>query len=116
MILEVLALIVSIGAAGIAIASIVQAIVLRKRTKKESEEWQKLAKKETEEHLSFLTHLVVNSAADPDTVRRMLEDYGRVGEWQVKVSKRPNGKYSLVLDVSASDTAKLSDKSGVHKD
>lgn len=89
MTLEVCALIVSIVSAGIAIAAIVQAIVLRRRTKSE-----------TEGQLTFLTHLVVNSAADPGTVRKMLEDYGRVGEWRAKVSKRPDGKYGLDFTIA----------------
>jgi hypothetical protein len=84
MALEISALIFSIVAAIIAVASFLHAIVLRQRTKIENEA-----------QLSFITHLVVNSAPDPDTVRRMLEDYNKVGEWRAKVSKRPNGKYSI---------------------
>ncbi len=84
MTLEVWALIVSIVAASIAVAAIVQAIVLRRRTKSE-----------TERQLNFIMHLVVNSAADPDTVRRMLEDYNKAGEWRAKVVRRPDGNYSL---------------------
>jgi hypothetical protein len=84
MALEVSALIFSIVAAGIAIASFIQAIVLRRQTKNE-----------TEEQMSFITHLVVNSAPDPATVRRMLEDYNKVGRWRVQVSKNPDGKYHL---------------------
>jgi len=105
MTLEVSALIVSIVSAGIAITAIVQAIVLRRRTKSE-----------TEEQLNLITHLVVNSAADPDTVRRMLEDYDRVGEWRAKVSKRPDGKYGLdfTIPVGGGDV-KLSGKLEAHK-
>lgn len=90
--LEVGSLIVSIFASAIAIGSIIQAIVLRQRTKKE-----------TEESLSFLTHLIVNSAVDPDTIRRMVEDYSRVGEWRAKVSRRPDGKYGLDFDLKFHD-------------
>ncbi len=91
MTLEVSALIFSIVAAGIAIASFVHAIVLRRRTKSE-----------TEEQLNFITHLVVNSAADPDTVRRMLEDYyNNEREWRAKVSKRPDGKYGIAFTISS---------------
>lgn len=84
MTLEISALVVSIVSAGIAIGSIVQAIRLRQR-----------AKKEAEEQLSFITHLVVNSAVDPDAVRRMLQDYSKAGEWRAKVSRRPDGTYGL---------------------
>jgi hypothetical protein len=104
MTLEVSALIVSIVAAGIAIASFVQAIVLRRRTKRE-----------TEEQLSFITHLVINSAADPDTVRRMLEDYNKVGEWRAKVSRRSDGKYGLDFKVQVGGEIKPSGKLGGRK-
>jgi hypothetical protein len=66
--LQVSAVVVSIVSAGIVIGSIVQAIRLRQQTKKEAEE-----------QLSFITHLVVNSAADPDAVRKMLMDYEKAG-------------------------------------
>jgi hypothetical protein len=82
--LEVSALVVSIVSAGIAIGSIVQAIRLRQRTKKEAEE-----------QLSFITHLVANSAADPDAVRKMLKDYEKAGEWRAKVFRKPDGSYAL---------------------
>ena len=75
---------ISIVSACLAIASLVQAIVLRRRTKRESEE-----------QLSFITHLVANSAADPDTVRRMLKDYEKAGEWRAKVFRNPDGTYGL---------------------
>lgn len=84
MILEISALVVSVISAVLAIISIIQAIVLRRQTKKE-----------TTDGLSFITNLVANSAADPEIVRRLLEDYGRIGEWRTKVSRRPDGKYGL---------------------
>lgn len=90
--LEEWSLTISIVSAIMAIASIVQAWHMRKQTKKE-----------TDEALSFLTHLVINSAVDPDTLRRMLEDYKKVGEWRVKVFRRPDGKYSLDFDMNAQD-------------
>ena len=97
MTLEVPALIVSIVAAGIAIASFVHAIILRERTKRE-----------TKEQLDFIVNLVVNSAADPDTVRRMLKDYNDSGEWRAQVSSRPNGKYGLDFKVSVGGEMKSS--------
>lgn len=104
MTLEVSALIVSIAAAGIAIASFVQAIVLRRRTKRE-----------TKEQLDFITNLVVNSAADPDTVRRMLEDYNKAGEWRARVSRRPDGKYGLDSKIVVGGEIKPSGKLGERK-
>jgi len=82
--LELWALIISIISGCIAIASFIQAMLVRQWTRQE-----------TQEQMSFLTHLIVNSASDPDTVRRMLEDYSRVGIWRAKVSRRPDGKYGL---------------------
>ena len=87
--LEAWALIVSIVSGIIAVTAIIQSIVLRRWTTSE-----------TSGQLNFIIQLVVNSAADPDAVRRMLEDYGRAGEWRAKVSKRPDGKYGLDFTIS----------------
>lgn len=84
MTLAVPALVVSIVSVCISIASIVYVTILHRRTERK-----------TEEQLSFITHLVANSAADPDTVRRMLQDYAKAGEWRAKVSRRPDGTYGL---------------------
>lgn len=97
MTLEVSALIISIVAAGFAIASFVQAILIRRWTRRE-----------TKEQLDFITNLVVNSAADPGTVERMLEDYNRVGEWRAKVSRRPDGNYGLDFKLSLGGETKPS--------
>lgn len=99
--LEHWALTVSIVSAVIAITSIIQAMVLRKRTEKENKQALDSLTHQNEEALSFHTHLIVNSAADPETVRRMLEDYNKVGEWRAKVSRRPNGKYGLDFSIKA---------------
>jgi len=104
MTLEVSALIVSIVAAIIAIVSFAHAIVLRRWTKRESKE-----------QLDFIMNLVVNSAADPDTVRRMLEDYNKVGEWRGSVSRRPDGKYGIDFKISIGGEIKPSGKLGVRK-
>lgn len=98
MALEVGALIVSIVAAMIAVVSFFHAIVLRQRTKRESE----AQLREGKEQLSFITNLVVNSAADPGIVRRMLKYYDKEEKWPVQVSKRPDGKLSLDFTESVS--------------
>jgi len=103
--MEVCALTVSIVSAVIAMISIIQAIVLRRRTKKE-----------TTEDLNFITNLVANSAADPDTVRRLLEDYNKVGEWRAKVSRRPDGKYGLDFAITVGGgNVKPTGKLEIHK-
>lgn len=115
--LEHWALTVSIVSAVIAITSIIQAMVLRKVTEKENKQASESLTHQSEEALSFLTHLVVNSAPDPDTVRRMLEDYSKVGEWRAKVSRRPDGKYGLdfAIQVGGGDV-KPSGKLEKHKE
>lgn len=106
MTLEYAALIVSIIAAFIAIASFTQAIILRRSTKRETDQW-----------LDFLVHLIVNSSADPDTVRRMLEDYRRAETWRAKVSRRPDGKYGLDFEIKVGGgDVKPSGKLEKHKD
>jgi hypothetical protein len=90
--LEIWSLIISIMSSIIAIAAIIQAIV-----------WRQIIKRETEESLSILTHVIVNSAGDPDTVRKMLEDYNKSGKWRAKVSRRFDGRY--ILEFSFQDSS-----------
>ena len=112
MTLEHWALIVSIVSAGIAIGSFLHAVDTRRRTRRE-----------TVGHLEFIEHLVVNSAADPDTVRRMVKDYHETGVWRAKVSKTPDGKYHVDYFVSSGGDlsvgggdVKLRSESEGHKD
>lgn len=72
--LEVSALIVSIIAAIIAIISFIHAIVLRQRTKKESEE-----------QFSFMANLVMYSVNNPEVVQKKLQDYRKSGTWGSKL-------------------------------
>lgn len=44
-------------------------------------------KRRTDEMIEFAVNLIVNSAGDPDTVRRLLDDYGKTGEWRGKVTR-----------------------------
>ncbi len=91
--------VISIVFGCVGIASFIHAIVLRRRTKTE-----------TEEQLSFITHLVVNSAPDPGAVQRMVDDYNKAGEWRATVSRRPDGKYSLDFKISVGGEIKPSGK------
>ena len=90
--LEVLSLVVSIISAILAIAAITHAIALRKKTERE-----------TKEHLSFITHLIVNSAPDPNTVQRMLDDFNKLGEWRATVFKGNDDKYQLKYKVGVGE-------------
>jgi len=44
-------------------------------------------KRRTDEIIEFAVNLIVNSAGDPDTVRRLLDDYEKTGEWRGKVTR-----------------------------
>lgn len=55
----------------------------------------KWTKRSTEDTLQLLVNLIVNSAGDPNTVRRLLDDVAKTGEWRGKVSKRSDGNYSI---------------------
>ena len=44
-------------------------------------------KRRTDEVIEFAVNLTVNSAGDPDTVRRLLDDYEKTGEWRGKVTR-----------------------------
>jgi len=52
-------------------------------------------KRSTEDTLQLLVNLIVNSAGDPNTVRRLLDDVAKTSEWRGKVSKRKDGSYSI---------------------
>ena len=41
----------------------------------------------TDEIIEFEVNLIVNSAGDPDTVRRLLDDYEKTGKWRGKVTR-----------------------------
>jgi hypothetical protein len=50
----------------------------------------KWTKRRTDEIIEFAVNLIVNSAGDPDTVRRLLDDYEKTGKWRGKVTRRAN--------------------------
>ena len=52
-------------------------------------------KRSTQDTLQLLVNLIVNSASDPKTVRRLLDDVVKTGEWRGEISKRPDGNYSI---------------------
>lgn len=102
MTLEQCALVVSIVGAVLAILAIIQAVVLRQRTRKE-----------TNQSLSFLTNLIINSAADPDVIRKVVEDYNKNKEWRTKVRRMSDGKY--ILESHGGAAGRFSLKNGKDK-
>ena len=47
----------------------------------------KWTRRRTDEIIEFAVNLTVNSAGDPDTVRRLLDDYEETGKWRGKVTR-----------------------------
>jgi hypothetical protein len=47
----------------------------------------KWTRRRTDEIIEFAVNLIVNSAGDPDTVRRLLDDYEKTGKWRGKVTR-----------------------------
>jgi len=47
----------------------------------------KWTRRRTDETIEFMINLIVNSAGDPDTVRRLLDDYEGTGRWRGKVTR-----------------------------
>ena len=85
--LEVCSLIVSASAALIAIAALVQTVT-----------WRQQTKKETEKLLHFMTHLKPDSAAEPDTVRRIPEDFRKIGDHRDNAVTGSDAQYRLRHD------------------
>ena len=71
-----------IGILGIAATATISILIYR---------WQN---NRTKEIIEFMVNLVTNSAGDPDTVRRLLDDYNRTHAWRGKVSKI-GGKFHI---------------------
>lgn len=71
------------------------AVLIYVLTKKRTEEIHKWTQTRTTEILEFIVNLVPNSAVDPGSVRRLLDDYDRTGEWRGKVSRKPDGTYRI---------------------
>jgi preprotein translocase subunit Sec63 len=82
-----------------AIASLVVGIIIPilvyKWMKKRTEEIYQWTQSKTIELLEYIVNLVPASAVDPQTVRRLLDDYNRTREWRGKVSRRPDGGYRI---------------------
>lgn len=87
-----------IGAIIVGIVAVIMTIVLYRRTSKLVNSGNDI--------LWYLTNLVPNTAPDPDTVRRLIDDYQKSGEWRGRVF-RYDDKYSIAFDMSLSETIKI---------
>ena len=87
-----------IGAIIVGIVAVIMTIVLYRRTSKLVNSGNDI--------LWYLTNLVPNTAPDPDTVRRLIDDYQKSGEWRGRVF-RHDDKYSIAFDMSLSETIKI---------
>ena len=65
----------ALSAIGIAVTVVVAALIYK---------W---TRRRTDEIIEFAVNLIVNSAGDPDTVRRLLDDYEKTGKWRGKVTR-----------------------------
>ncbi len=58
----------------------------------------KWTRRRTDEVVAFIVNLIVNSAGDPDTARRLLDDYERTGEWRGKVTRGDSGRIHIAWE------------------
>lgn len=96
---------VQISALVVAILSFTMMVYLYLRTK----DLQKSMAKHTRDTLEFMVNLVINAAADPKTLRRLIEDYAKVGEWRGGVSRGKDGNYHLSYKMPSRETIKVDD-------
>ena len=52
-------------------------------------------RRRTDETIEFMVNLIVNSAGDPDTVRRLFDDHEKTGEWRGKVTRGNSDKIHI---------------------
>lgn len=81
--MELTSVAIGLGAAGLGVAIAIPFLV------------HKWTKRSTEDTLQLLVNLIINSASDPNTVRRLLDDVARTGEWRGKIFRRDDGSYSI---------------------
>ncbi|MGA2158669.1 MAG: hypothetical protein ABSG90_05585 [Dehalococcoidia bacterium] len=85
--LEIISLIVSILAIIFTVITIIQAIVIRNRTKKENDE-----------QFTFIANLVMYSSADPEAVANKLQEYRKSGVWgPVAIKRLKDGKLNFAF-------------------
>ena len=65
----------ALSAIGIVVTIVVAALIYK---------W---TRRRTDEIIEFAVNLIVNSAGDPDTIRRLLDDHEKTGKWRGKVTR-----------------------------
>lgn len=96
--LQVIALVV-------AILSFLMMIWLHYRTSN----FQKSMAKSTRDNLEFIVNLVINAAADPRTLRRLIDDYAKNKEWRGGVFRGEDCKYHIAYEMPSRETIKIGD-------
>jgi len=70
---------------------------------------QKSMAKRTRDTLEFIANLVINAAADPQTLRRLVDDYGKNKDWRGGLSRGEDFKYHISYEISGRETLKIWD-------
>ena len=70
---------------------------------------QKSMAKRTRDTLEFMVNLVINAAAEPQTLRRLIDDYAKNKEWRGGVSRGEDFKYYISFEMPDRETLKIGD-------
>lgn len=71
--------------------------------------FQKSVAKSTRDNLEFIVNLVINAAADPRTLRRLIDDYYKEKEWRGGLLRGEDCKYHIAFVMPSRDTIKIGD-------
>jgi hypothetical protein len=102
---EVCYLLISVISLIIAIISLGMMIGLHRRTS----ELQKSMTKRTRDTLEFMVNLVINAAADPKTLRRLISDYVKEKAWRGGLFRGEDCKYHIAYKMPSRDMLKIDD-------
>ena len=70
---------------------------------------QKFMAKRTRDTLEFIVNLVINAAADPRTLHRLIDDYAENKEWRGGVSRGDDCKYHISYEMPSRNTISIGD-------
>lgn len=70
---------------------------------------QKSMAKRTRDTLEFIVNLIINAAADPRTLRRLVIDYYKVKEWRGGLVRGEDCKYHIAYEMPSRDTLNIDD-------
>jgi len=89
----------------IATISLGMMIWLHRRTS----ELQKSMAKRTKDTLEFMVNLVINAAADPRALRRLIIDYYKAKEWRGGLVRGEDCKYHIAYEMPSRATLNIDD-------